>query len=238
MRRTLLLGALFLAFACREEEPSSPGGAALHILFDERHDLKGGEPVRFHDFEVGRVEKVDLAEARVRATLSIDPDVLRQLTRESTFSVESGDSGLYLLAHVFDPAAEKLEEGATIEGVDSGVELALRQASSEASRLLSQVGSSEWVEEAKGLVSELESELEKVDWGEKEKEVREELERAREGLAETVEKTAEQAKESYQALRERMNLMVKQLEELGRSEEARKLRERIETLFGKETDRN
>jgi hypothetical protein len=238
MKRTLLLGALSLTLACHKEEASRHGGAVVHVLFDERHDLKGGEPVRFRDFEVGRVEKVDLAEARVRATLSIDPEVLGQLTRESTFSVESGDSGLYLLAHVFDSEAEKIEEGGTLEGADSGVELALQQAGSEAGQFLARVGSSEWVQEAKGLVSELERELETVDWGGKEKEIRDELERAQEGLDEAADKTAEKAKESYQALRERMDLIVKELEELGRSEEARKLRKRMEELFGAETGQN
>lgn len=235
MRGTLLLGALTLAIACRKEAPSKPGGAVVHVLFDERHDLNGGEPVRFHDFEVGRVEKVDIAEARVRATLSIDPDVAAQLTRDATFSVESGDSGTYLLAHVFNPEAEKLEEGGTLEGVDSGIELTLRQAGSEASLLLSRVGSSEWVQQAKGLVWDMERELEEVDWGEKEQELREELEAARKDLDETADQTSEQAKEGYQALREQMNRLVEELQRLGRSEEAEKLQEQIEKLFGAES---
>ncbi len=234
MRRPLLLGALTLALACRKEAPSTPGGALVHVLFDERHDLNGGEPVRFHDFEVGRVEKVDLAEARVRATLSIDPEVAAQLTREATFSVESGDSGAYLLAHVFDPEAEKLEDGGTLEGVDSAIELTLRQAGSEASRFLSGVGSSEWVQAAKGLVSDMEREIEEVDWGEREKAVKDELESAREGLDETADKTGKAAKESYQTLRAQMTRIVKELEGLGRSEEARKLQDQIEKLFGEE----
>lgn len=236
MRWTLLLGAL--ALACRKEEPSRPGGALVHVLFDERHELSGGEPVRFHDFEVGRVEKVDIAEARVRATLSIDPEVAAQLTREATFSVESGDSGPYLLAHVFDPEAEKLEEGGTLEGVDSAIELTLRRAGSEASQFLSRVGSSEWVQEAKGLVSDMERELEEVDWGEKEKEVRDELEAARKGVDEAADESSEQAKESYRALREQMNRLVEELQKLGRSEEAQKLQEQIEKLFGAESGQN
>jgi paraquat-inducible protein B len=196
--------------------------------------LKGGEPVRFHDFEVGRVEKVDLAEARVRATLSIDPEVAAQLTRDSTFSVEVNDSGPLLLAHVFDPKAETLEEGGTLEGVDSALELTLRQAGSEASRFLARVGTSEWVEQAKGLVSEMERKAGEVDWGEKEKTVQDELESARKSLDEAGEKTADQAKASYQALREQMNRIAAELDGLGKSEEARKLREQIEKLFGEE----
>jgi paraquat-inducible protein B len=238
MSRTLLLGALTLTLACRKEEAAPKhGGAFVHVLFDERHDLKGGEPVRFHDFDVGRVEKVDLAEARVRATLSIDPEVAAQLTRDSTFSVEANDSGTFLLAHVFDPEAEKLEAGGTLEGVDSPLELTLRQAGSEASRFLARVGSTEWVQEAKGLVSEMERKAGEVDWGEKEKTVRDQLARARKSLDEAGEKTAEQAKASYQALREQMNRIAAELDKLGKSEEARKLQEQIEKLFGEEPEK-
>ncbi len=230
MKRLILLGACSLALACgRKEEPAKPGGAIVHVLFDERHGLTGGERVRFHEFEVGRVEKVDLSEARVRATLSIDPEVASQLTRESTFSVESDDSGIYLMAHVFDPEAEKLEEGGTLEGADSSVELTLRQAAAEASRVLSEIGSSEWVRDAKEVLSEMERAVEEVDWGEKEKEVREELESARKGIEENA---------NAQALREKMNGLVEKLRALGRSEEARKLKEQIEKLFGAEPEKN
>jgi ABC-type transporter Mla subunit MlaD len=226
MKRAVALGLVLPLFACgRKEEPARPGGALVHVLFDERHGLVGGEPVRFHDFEVGRVEKVDLAEARVRATLSIDPAVASQLTRESTFSVESNGSGTWLEAHVFDPEAEKLGEGGTVEGVDSTVELTLRQAAAEASRLLSRIGSSDWVQEAKGVVSELERAVDEVDWGAKEKEVREQLESAK--------KSVEESKD-YQSLRKQMGELVEELRALGRSEEARKLQEQIEKLFGAE----
>jgi len=222
----MALGLVLPLFACgRNEEPARPGGALVHVLFDERHGLVGGEGVRFHDFEVGRVETVDLAEARVRVTLSIDPAVASQLTRESTFSVVSDGSGTWLEAHVFDPEAEKLEEGGTLEGVDSTVELTLRQATAEASRLLSRIGSSDWVQEAKGVVSEMEGAIDEVDWGAKEKEVREQLESARKSIEES---------KDYQSLRKQMDELVEELRAMGRSEEARKLQEQIEKLFGTE----
>jgi ElaB/YqjD/DUF883 family membrane-anchored ribosome-binding protein len=80
----------------------------------------------------------------------------------------------------------------------------------------------------------MEREIEEVDWGEKEKEVRDELESARESLDQTANETSEQAKEGLQALRERMNRLVEELRGLGRSEEAQKLQEQIEKLFGAE----
>jgi ABC-type transporter Mla subunit MlaD len=200
-----------------------PGGATLHVLFDERHGLSGGEPVRMHDFDVGSVVKVDIASARVRATLSLDPDVASQLTRDSTFSVESNDAGTFLLAHVLDPEGEKLEAGGTLEGVDSSLELTLRRA-----------GSSSWVRDAKGLVAEVERELGEVDWGAKRKEVEEQLDAARQAVEKATGDTSEAAKKGARALREQMGRLAGELEELGRTEEARKLRDQIEKLFGPE----
>jgi len=185
-----LFPLIFLVACGGETKAPHPGGAIVHVLFDERHGLAGGEAVRFHDFEVGRVERVGIASARVRATLSLDPEVASQLTRDSTFSVESDGARTYLLAHVFDPEAGKLEAGGTLEGVDSGLELGLRQAGSEASQVLSRIGSSALVEEAK---------------------------------------------ESSRALRERLSRLAVELEKLGRSEEARKLRDQIEKLVGAES---
>ena len=100
------------------------------------------------------------------------------------------------------------------------------------------MGSSEWLQEAKGLVSDMERELEEVDWGEKEKEVRDALEAARKGVDEAADESSQQAKESYQALREQMNRLVEELQKLGRSEEAQKLQEQIDELFGAESGQN
>ena len=48
--------------------------------------LEGEESVRMHDFEVGWVESVDISGARLRATLSMDPKVLEQLTVDHTLA--------------------------------------------------------------------------------------------------------------------------------------------------------
>ena len=92
--------------------------------------------------------------------------------------------------------------------------------------------------EAKGVVSEMEREIGEIDWGAKEKEIREELEAARREIDEAADGASEKAKEGYQALREQMDHLTAELEELGRSEQARELRERIEKLFGAEAERN
>jgi ABC-type transporter Mla subunit MlaD len=229
-RRALLaLGTLaVLACCCREKEAPRPGGARLHVLFDERHGLEGGEPVRFHDFEVGYVESVDLAEARVRAVLSIEPAVLGQLTSETTVSVGEHESAPTLFVHVLDTEAEKLAEGATIEGADSGVELTLLRAGASASKLLD----SEWAKEAMEALSRIEREIEAIDWGEKKEEVEEQLEEARKAVESAAGESAEEAKKSLETAREELNEIAEELEALGRSDQARKLRELAERILG------
>ncbi len=227
-------GVLVLALllgACGGDTPrrAPVDGPFIYVLFDERHGLEGGEPVRMHGFEIGFVEGVDIAEARVRAKLILEPDILGQLTEDSTFSVEEED-GLYLEAHVIDPEAAALTQGATVDGVDSGWELAYRRAGRSASELAKDVQSSEWFKKASELVDEMKRELEDIDWSEEEKKIRERWEEAVREMEELTGKSSEK-------LAERVDEITKELEELGRSGEAQKLRERFERFVGELRER-
>jgi paraquat-inducible protein B len=206
------------------------GGAGVHVLFDERHGLEGGEPVRLHDFDVGEVASVDLADSRVRANLSIDRDVLAQLTRETTASVESNGSKRFLLLHVLDTKAEKIAEGATLEGVDSGLELTLRQAQTGASHLMDRLSALEWQKEANDLVSEMEGRLDEADLGSRKDEVQKQLGDAKRELEKATEGSADEAKKTIATIEEQLKRLATELEKLGRSDDAKKLRERIEKL--------
>lgn len=221
MRRALVF-ALALG-ACGGSDPPAPiDGPFIYVFFDERHDLEGGEPVRMHAFEIGVVEGVDIAEGRVRAKLILEPDILGQLTTDSTFSVED-DGGLYLEAHVIDPEAPALTEGATVEGVDSGWELAYRRAGRSAAELAEHVRGSEWWDKTSEFVDEMKRELDEIDWSEEEKEIREHWDEA-------VRELEELTGESSEELAKRVDAIAEKLEELGRSDEARNLRERFEKL--------
>ena len=225
MKRALAQALVFaLAMgACGGSTSRAPvDGPFVYVLFDERHDLEGGEPVRMHGFEIGFVEGVDIADARVRAKLVLEADIIGQLTEDSTFSVEE-DDGLYLEAHVIDPEATVLRQGATVDGVDSGWELAYRRAGQSASELAEDVQGSEWFKKASDLVDEMKRDLEDIDWSKEEKEIREHWEEA---VREMEELTGERSEE----LAERVDEITKELVALGRSDEAQKLRERFEKL--------
>ena len=223
MNRTALL--IVLLAACGGGKPDPPrGGASIHVLFDERHGLQGGERVRMHEFDIGMVETIDLAQSRVRATIDLAPEALDNLTVATTFTVEEEDDELFLEAHVLDPDAEKLQEGATVEGSDSHVELAARQASEAAGSLVDEVVSSEWWGKASDFVGDVRRELEAIDWTEEEKELRKEWEETVEGMDDAVGHGVEELKKGVDEL-------VKELERAGRSDEARELRERFRKLL-------
>ena len=131
--------------ACGEPERGVPeGGASIHVLFEERHGLEGGELVRLHEFDIGVVETVDLSRSRVRATVSLSPEALANLTRATTFAVEEEDGVRYLETYVLDPDAETLVDGASVDGADGSLELMAMRASAAAGNLADDARSSQW----------------------------------------------------------------------------------------------
>ncbi len=219
------LGLIAVGAGCGEPQRSVPGGgSAIAVLFDERHGLEGGELVRLHAFDIGVVETVDLFDSRVRATVRLAPEALENLTVATTFIVDADDGERYLETYVLDPDAERLTEGATLDGADGSIELMAMRASAAAGSLADDARASEWWDKAAGFVDDLKKEFDATDWTEEEKELRERWEQALEQMDEAVE-------EGQEALSKNVDELVKELEEAGRSDEARKLKERFEEFL-------
>lgn len=218
-----LIGTWLALTACSGGPAVEPDkdSAVLFVLFDERHHLEGGEAVRMHEFEIGEVTNVDLSRARVRAEARLDPEVLGQLTEQTTFSVENEEDpdGRYLEVHVLDPEAPALQAGSTVEGVDSFLELTVRRA-----------GASVWFKSVMQLLEDMERELERVDWEAEEEALRDKWEEASKKLERLSQQTKEEAQKGYEEASERVEELIEELEKLGRSEQAQKLRERLEKL--------
>ena len=119
----------------------------------------------------------------------------------------------YLETHVLDPDAPQVSEGATLDGVDSALELTMRQA-----------GASQWWRKASELVDDLKKGIDEVDWKKEEEALRERGEK----LVEELDQLAEEGSEEFGT---RVQELIRELEEAGRSEEAQKLRERFEKLM-------
>ena len=214
--------------ACGKPERSVPeGGASIHVLFDERHGLEGGELVRLQGFDIGVVEAVDLSGSRVRATVSLSPDTLANLTKATTFTVEEEDGRRYLETYVLDriddDGAEALTDGASVDGADGRLELMAMRASAAAGDLADDARSSEWWGKASEFVDDVKQEIDEIDWTAEEKELRRRWE-------ETVEQMEEAAEEGQEELGKLVDELVKKLKEVGRSDEAQKLEDRFEEL--------
>lgn len=206
--RALAVVAVALC-ACGGSERSLPeGGSTIHVLFDERHGLEGGELVRLHEFDIGSVASVDLSGGRVRASVSLSPEARENLTVATTFTVEDDGEGRYLETHVLDADAEALGEGAAVDGADGSIELMTMRATVAAG----------------GFVDDLREGLGGVDWSEQEQELRKRWETI-------VDEMDEAAEEGHEELGKRVDELVKELEDVGRSDEARKLEKRFQELL-------
>lgn len=231
-----LLGAgtltwCILVSGCGDRSADLPeGGVSVHVLFDERHGLEGGELVRLHEFDIGFVETVDLARSRVRATISLSPEALANLTVATTFTVEDDDSGLYLETHVIDPDVEALDDGASVEGADGHLELLSMRASRMAGELADDARASEWWRKTSEFIDDVTKDLKGIDWSEEERELQREWEAIVEQMAQAAEKGEEE-------LARRVDELVRKLEEAGRSDQARELENRFEELQNDLPDR-
>lgn len=225
MRRWLAVASLGLAFGCGDSDRDLPeGGTFFYITFDERHGLQGRELVRLLDFDIGVVTAIDLAGGRVRATVELSPDALSNLTEATTFSVETGDDGLFVETHVLDAEASKISEGSTLQGVDSSLELAARRAAAAASDLLGRAAGSEWWDKGAQLADQMRKELDAVDWGREEQALKEQW-------AQTVDELDRAADESLDEVRASVESLIEELERAGHSEEAKRLAERFNEML-------
>lgn len=213
-----------LAGGCGDRSVDLPeGGASIHVLFDERHGLEGGELVRLHEFDIGFVEAVDLARSRVRATISLSPEALANLTDATTFTVEDDGGGLYLETHVIDPDAQALDDGASVEGADGSLELLSMRASKMAGELADDARASEWWRKTSEFIDDVRKDLQGTDGTEEERELQREWEAI-------LEQMAQAAEDGEEELARRVDELVKRLEEAGRSDQARELEKRFEEL--------
>jgi|ERR1041384_6802586 phospholipid/cholesterol/gamma-HCH transport system substrate-binding protein len=113
------------------------GGYRVHGYFNNVQDLKAGDPVKMAGFPIGRVEKIGLADGKVKVTMKIDRGV--DIHTDSKAAVRfTGLLGQNFVAVDFgSPNAPKLEDDqnittsettdfgalmAKLEGVASGVE--------------------------------------------------------------------------------------------------------------------
>jgi hypothetical protein len=210
------------------------GGPRIHVLFDERHDLSPGDPVTLKGVEIGRVESVELVSGRIRATLRLDGARGHEVPRDSLFKVESGGflvRRTSVEAHVLDATSAPLEDGESVEGVDSAAELLIKKGARRAREMIDELAKSDWLARAAELAGEIERMVQDVDWDAAERDVRENVAELLRQMKEAAAKSEEAARREYERLKPQFERLNQDLERLGRSEEARELRERLRKLW-------
>jgi len=111
----LILGVLF---AGSLEDLFTPR-VEVYAVFDDVKGLRKGAPVWFAGIEVGSVKSLEfIPRQRIKATISLDPDVLRYLKKDSKATILTfgllGDK--YMEIGPGSRDAEALEPGDTIQG--------------------------------------------------------------------------------------------------------------------------
>jgi len=237
---TLAVVATLVGAAAWFYWPSAKEGAGptLQVLFDRHHDLSPGDPVSLEGQQIGEVVAVEPEGQSMRVKIRLHGQGARSIPSDSTFKVERGWlGGRQLAGHVLDPESPPLESGATVEGADSTLELLAKQGQGKAARALEDFKESGWFRKTERLMGELEEALEEFDWEELGEEMRSDLERMSRDLAALAGLTDEAARDGYRKLKPEIEKLIRELEALGKSQEAERLRRHLEELFerGKES---
>jgi hypothetical protein len=207
------------------------------FLFEQSRGLQAKSPVVYRDMAVGQVTAVEPGEdGKVYVQAYVSSSMFQQMNRPCTAFIRRNKYRYYKTAKCvviyLDEEAEPLAEAITkVEGCDSWPELLLWQGSHMAKTFMSDHqeemdaikqaarDASQWVEE----FAESEETQEFVA-----------------KLNALADETGEKARELYRELRKRWPIVAKQLEEvctrleeLGRSEEAQRLRESMRKLFSR-----
>jgi hypothetical protein len=210
-------------------------GLILYVLLEQRDGLAPGDPVLLKDFEIGEVREVELKDGRVRVRIRVQREFQDDLRINSTFKVESlGRDRRCLQAYVVDPQSPPIRGGETIEGVGSGLELALRIGQERARAWMQNLSRSEWARKTGRRLDQLQRELDEIDWkGAGERARRKGGELSRE-ITDLLSDTEAGARRGMKSLERGVDGLSRELEQLGKSEEARKLRRWLEQLAGDE----
>jgi len=208
-------------------------GMEVHVLFRDRGEIEVGDPVYWREFEIGRVERVELDQGRARVTLRLWQQSGAELTRGSTFLADTRgviERERRIDAYVLDPEASPLQEGDIVDGVSSKLELALRKGMQGAQRLLDRATEAGWLDRSTETAERLQAELRQVDWAAIGGEIERSLRAVTESLEDVAETTEHEAERTYRAVEPEVERLLSELGE-ARTEQAEALRERLEEIF-------
>lgn len=183
-RRRLSLSILLflLAAGC-----GSGQGQHVHVLFEDTDGLERGDPVRYQDFEVGTVERLEPVPGNVtQVGVTIRPEHTDLLREGLQFRIEETEGngnaeGNILAMSVPDPDAPSLPDSATVLGRGDDWEIVLEE-----------LRGVDWQGLGEKARDEASRWLDSVDWESLGEEAHRELERLRERLRRAVDSAREE----------------------------------------------
>ncbi len=216
--------------------------SAVVFIFENAKGIETGAPVLYKGTSVGRVTDVQIGDTgSIQIKAQIMGDFRQQLREPCTAFIEKTDSGQgeptqAVVVYLGDRALEEGPALSRIEGCDSRPELLFWQAANMARSFAKEHESElESIKQAaRDAAESTRNAMEQV----KEFSESEDMKRFREKLNEFAEQTGERAKETYSELKQqwpeldaKLDEVYERLEELGKSEEAQRLRESIRDFF-------
>jgi ABC-type transporter Mla subunit MlaD len=206
----------------------------LFVTLPEAGGLEDGDPVTLAGIEIGRVEAVEVEGDHALAALRLDRHHAASLPSDLTFKVETTGllgRGRVLVAHVLDPESPPVADGSRVEGVGSSLELAVKVARRKLEVAAEEASQSPWAVAAKQRFDDAVTDLRGIDWGKASDAAKDQLASLTEKLGDASARGEAEAKRRYRELEPEIEKAAKELERIGESERARRLRKRLEDVW-------
>ncbi len=110
----------FVAIALTAQSRMFTDSWHLYAEFSDVHGLTAGAPVRVAGVEAGSVDSVRLVEGGVRVGLELDADVAVYGGGEAVLDYQALSGNRFVAISAGDPAAGRLGDGDSIEGIERG----------------------------------------------------------------------------------------------------------------------
>ena len=215
------------------------GCGAIHVpvlfTFDEVKELEVGAPVVYNNQPVGEVKSVEHPPTGgMRVETRIVREMHRKMNRPCTALIENNPlpdaktkNGLTI--YLAENAAQLSEPILEVHGCDSNVEYLLWKADQTAQQILTD--HEEDIEKVKQTAQNAFRQIEEFARSEEMKQFTQKLHELSEETGKQAQKTYEDLMRRWPDFAQRMQEVYKQMEDLGRSEEAQRLRDSLSRLL-------
>lgn len=208
------------------------GGFTVYVEFDRAHGIQSGDPVEYKGVTIGEVRALELEGDKVRVKLGIDSKYKNHLHSEATFVVTNIGGQRRLELIVLDENSPMVAKGHVFSGSDSRLEALARTVTKRLPAWWERFGSQEAgraMDDAARFISRQLEELGNSDAVAQARRQAQEFLDSLDRLREEVDRG--ELRKHLEELRAEARQLARELEELGRTEQAERVRKRLESLL-------